>query len=57
MAVKEWSKMEGTALTKLVQAVHLRDDGRELVGIGLRHLIPLICAHTNASYTNPQMVR
>jgi hypothetical protein len=54
MVVKEKSEMEGTTLTKFVQAVHLRHDGRELVGIGLRHLIPLICAHTNATYTTPQ---
>jgi hypothetical protein len=32
-------------LTKLVQAVHLRNDGREPVGIRLRHLVPLICGH------------
>ena len=30
--------------TELVQALHLRDDGGELVGILLRHVILLICA-------------
>ena len=40
-----------TILTELVQALHLRDDGRELVRIRPGHLIPLICAHSRVNIT------
>src|SRR6185312_10916870 len=41
---------KGTVLTMLMQALHLADDGAELFGVRVSHIILLICTHAHKKH-------
>ena len=48
---------KGTVLTMLMQALHLADDGAELFGVRVSHIILLICTHTRTKTLPPNQTQ